>query len=145
MSRSEEVAQERRRRQPGTLDRMQQMKLVIPEAVREKYPDDTFRFINDDGNRIYDMTVRDDWTKVDESLSAPVPVGTDKFNKPIMAYLCRKRKDYAQADRNEMLTRLRDEEKAIMKGQHKDSDALAEGDSYIPEGAKNTISTAFTP
>lgn len=143
MSRLEEVAQERRRRQPGTLDRTSQLKLEVPQTVRDKYPNDSFRFVNDDGNRIHEMTVQDDWTKVDESLSAPVPVGTDKFGKPIIAYLCRKPTEYVIADRKEAIDRIGNEEKAIMKGQHNSPDALK--DAYVPEGSPNSISAGYKP
>jgi hypothetical protein len=143
MSRLEEVAQERRRRQPGTLDRMSQLKLEVPQSVIDANPGKSFRFINDDGNRMHEMTVQDDWTKVDEKLSPPIPVGTDKFGKPIMAHLCAKPTQYVEADRQEALDRISNEEKAIMKGQHSSPDALKE--AFVPDGAANSISTGYTP
>lgn len=142
MTRQEEVAQERRRRQPGTLDRMAQMKLVVPDVVREKYPNDEFRFINDSGNRIHDKTVNDDWSKVDEKDSPRIPVGTDGFGKPIYAYLCRKPREFVQADAKAIVDATVEQERGIMRGQQQPSESPLEG-AYVPAG--NTISTAFTP
>lgn len=142
MTRQEEVAQERRRRQPGTLDRMSQMKLNVPDKVRDKYPDDEFRFINDTGNRIHDKTVNDDWTKVDENLSPKVPVGTDGFGKPIYAYLCRKPREYVQADAKALVDATVEQERGIMRGQQQPSETPLEG-AYVPSG--NSVTTGYTP
>lgn len=144
MTRQEEVAQERRRRQPGTLDRVAQMKLVVPDSVRAKYPNDAFRFINDSENRMHDKTVNDDWTKVDENLSPKIPVGTDRFGKPIYAYLCRKPKDYLAADAKAIVDATVEQERGIMRGQQQaNPEAPLEG-AYVPDGV-NSISTKFTP
>lgn len=142
MTRQEEVAQERRRRNPGTLDRMNQLKLVVPESVKAKYPNDEFRFINDSGNRMHDKTVNDDWTKVDENLSPKIPVGTDEFRNPVYAYLCRKPREYVQADAKAMVDATVEQERGIMRGQQQPSEAPLEN-AYVPGG--NSISTAYKP
>lgn len=142
MSRQEEVAQERRRRNPGTLDRMAQMKLVVPDEVKAKYPNDEFRFINDSGNRMFDKTERDDWTKVDEDLSPAIPVGTNEFGQPIKAFLCRKPREYVQADAKAMVDATVEQERGIMRGQQQNPEAPLEN-AYVPSG--NSISTGFTP
>lgn len=143
MSRQEEVAQERRRRQPGTLDRGAQLKLQVPQSVRDKFPNSDFRFINDVGTRMHDKTVADDWSKVDESLSKPIPVGTDDRGQPIIAYLCEKPKAYIEEDRKEALKGIAGAEAEIMKGQHNSPDALK--DAYVPANATNKITPGYEP
>lgn len=142
MTRQEEVVQERRRRTSGTLDRTSQLKLVVPDTVREKFPNDEFRFINDTGNRMHDKTVNDDWTKVDEQLSPKIPVGTDAFNQPIYAHLCRKPRAYVQADSQAMIDATVEQEKGIMRGQQQPSETPLEN-AYVPGG--NSISTGYKP
>lgn len=146
--RKEEVAQERRRRNAGTLDRMQQMKLTVPQEVRERYPEDEFRWVNDVGNRINDLTQADDWSKVDGL--EKIHVGTDKVGQPIHAYLCRKRREYLAEDRKAMVGATIEQERGLLRGQVQpapgaapDQSPLSAGDSYVPAG--NAISTAFTP
>lgn len=145
--RREQVAQERRRRKPGTLDSNADLKLQVPEELRAKYPDQSFRFINDSDNRIYDKTVRDDWSKVDGF--EPIPVGSDKFNKPIYAHLCMKPTEYLREDAAERVKATQEQEKAIMRGQTGAAEGLSSGESYVPEGPDNKpiskITGAFTP
>lgn len=138
-----EVAQERRRRSAGTLDRMQQMKLSVPDKVREEYPDHEFCWINDSGTRMYDKTERDDWSKVDGV--QPIPVGVDKFNQPIQAHLCRKPREFIEADKREKLAAISEQEKSILQGQRapEDQTAVAGTASYVPEG--NRINQGYTP
>lgn len=142
MTRQEEVVQERRRRTNGTLDRVSQLKLVIPDTVREKYPNDEFRFINDTGNRMHDKTVNDDWSKVDENLSPKIPVGTDGFGKPIYAHLCRKPRAYVQADAKAIVDATVEQERGLMRGQQQPSESPLES-AYVPDG--NSISTGYKP
>lgn len=139
--RVEQVRQERRRRSSSTLDRMQQMKLAVPEEIKAKYPDDSFRWVNDTASRIEDLTVRDDWSKV-EGIEK-VHVDTDKFGNPVFAYLCKKPTDFLKADAAERVAQTVEVEKAIMQGQQAPEDDRKPGEAYVPSG--NSLSTGFTP
>ena len=135
--RKDDVAQERRRRQPGTLDRGQQLKLAVPSAVSEKYPDHTFRWVNDAGNRIHTLTVLDDWEKVPEV--QPMPVGTDKEGKPVMGFLCMKKRDFFDHDQREKLDAIKAREVALVR----QPDSPPDAGSYALPG--NSITTGYAP
>lgn len=140
--RKEEVARERRRRDNGTLDRATRLKLAVPEEVREKHPESEFRWVNDTGARISDLTQRDDWDKVDGV--QPVQVGTDEHGKPIFSHLCRKPREYIEEDRRIAMEALKEREAGLLRGQERDpKDDRPEDVSYVPPG--NTITTAYTP
>ena len=99
--RATEERRERRRRDDATLDNMQNLKLAVPDHIRTTYPNDEFRWINDAGNRMYNLTVLDDWTKVDEVDA--IPVDTTKDGKPINAHLCHKPSDWWRQDQAKKL------------------------------------------
>lgn len=146
--RKEEVTQERRRRSAGTLDRIQQMKLTVPDEVRTRHPDDEFRWVNDVGNRITDLTQQDDWSKVEGQ--EKVYVGSDKTGQPIYAHLCRKPRAYLAEDRKAMVDQTVEQERGLLRGQvtaapgaAPDQAPLSAADTYVPAG--NEIKTAFSP
>lgn len=114
--RQTEVAAERRRRDDATLDGGQAKKLAIPEAIEAKLKAEgrVPRWINDEGNRIHNLTVMDDYDKV-EGVD-PIPVGTGKDGKPIMAYLHSKRADFIADDRSKKDKFRRDMEDGMLKG-----------------------------
>lgn len=141
-ARAEEVQQERRRRRDGNLDRMSQLTLTVPESVREQNPNHTFRWINDTGNRMQQLTVRDDWDKVEGV--APIPVGTDKEGKPLYAHLCKKPQEFWNEDQKARMDALREQERAIARGEKVDpQDTRSEDVSYAVPG--NTITPGYTP
>jgi len=139
--RVEQVSQERRRRQSGTLDRTQQLKLSVPDEIKRQYPDDSFRWVNDSGTRMYDLTEKDDWSKVNGI--EPIPVGTDNFGKPVFAHLCKKPSEFLKADAAEKVAQTVEVEKAIMRGQQAPEDDRKPGEAYVPQG--NSLTTGFTP
>lgn len=140
--RAEALQQERRRRRDGTLDRMSELTLAVPETVKEDHPDHTFRWVNDAGNRMHRMTVRDDWDKVDGV--APIPVGTDKEGKPIYAHLCKKPREFWDEDQRSRMTALKEQERGLLRAAKSDpQDNRSEDVSYVVPG--NTITTGFTP
>ncbi|MDO9334943.1 MAG: hypothetical protein Q7T61_00950 [Caulobacter sp.] len=139
-TRSEEVATERRRRQPGTLDRMQQLKLVIPEDKIK--PGHQTRWINDKGNRMHEKTVQDDWSKI-EGVD-PIPVDTDEFGKPVYAYACQKPTAFVDEDREAALRMIDDREKGLLGGKRTDpQDTRSDDVSYVVPG--NTLKRGYTP
>jgi hypothetical protein len=137
----EVVQQERRRRVPGTLDRGQHLKLAIPEPIREANPGQSFRWMNDEGNKMYFRTVQDDWNKVPGV--EPIPVGTDAAGKPILAHLCMKKQEWFDADQKEKVDQTRQRERAIVEAKKADpEDDRPDEVSYVVPG--NSIG-AFTP
>lgn len=138
--RKEEVAQERRRRQAGTLDRTQQLKLTVPQDVIDKHPDQTFRWVNDSGNRMHALTVLDDWNKVPDV--QPIPVDTDKDGKPILAHLCMKKRDFFEHDQREKLDAVKAREVALTR---KPEDPTSAADPNVRVLAETNISGAFMP
>lgn len=109
-----EVASARRRRDDTNFQ--QSAKMPIPDeiAARLKAEGRTVRWANDEGNRIHNLTVKDDYDKVDGV--APVPVGTDKTGKPIMAHLLSKPDAFIAEDRAKAENRRRATESAMAKG-----------------------------
>jgi hypothetical protein len=141
-SRVEEERKARRRRDDGTLDRMDRLALHIPEEVRAKYPEHNFRWINDEGNRMYAKTQLDDWDKVDDVPS--IPVGTDRDGKPIKAHLCRKLKEFCDEDARKLENDLREQEKGMIQGERDASSKadLPDSVAYVP--GKNSINRGLS-
>ncbi len=107
--------QQRRRRTDGTLDATQNKKLAIPEEIEARLKAEglTPRWANDEGNRIHNLTVKDDYERVEGV--KPVPVGMSQDGKPIMAHLLAKRNDFIAEDREAADKRRRDTEDAMMR------------------------------
>jgi hypothetical protein len=138
-TRDDEIRQERRRRQPGSLDRSAHLKLAIPENVRAENADQQLRWINDVGNRMHHLTVIDDYSKV--AGVDPVPVGTSDDGKPIYAHLCAKPLDYWKADQREKTAAISASEKGLLQGDRTSAeDRRSEDVSYVPKG--NSIARA---
>ncbi len=114
--RKTEEATQRRRRVDGTIDGNLSKRLHIPENVEARLQAEglSSRWVNDEGNRIFNLTERDDYDKVEGV--APVPVGTSKDGKPIMAHLLAKRTDFIAQDRDKAEQRRREAEKRAMAG-----------------------------
>lgn len=114
--RQTEVRQERRRRSDTTIDGGQRLKLSIPPEVeaRLKAEGRTPRWVNDDGNRMHNLTVLDDYDKV-EGVD-PRVVGTSKDGKPILAHLCSKPTAFIEEDKVKMDEPRREMERALLRG-----------------------------
>lgn len=113
--RGEEVAQERRRRSSENSLGVR-TKLAIPEEIeaRLKAEGRQPRWVNDEGNRIHNLTVKDDYDKVDGV--KPVRIGTAEDGKPIFAHLLSKPEAFLAEDRAKADTRRKDVERAMVKG-----------------------------
>lgn len=114
--RKTEEAAQRRRRADGTIDGNLSKRLHIPENVEARLKADglTPRWVNDEGNRIFNLTERDDYDAV--AGVEPVPVGTSKDGKPIMAHLLAKRNDFILEDRAKAEQRRRETEQGMVGG-----------------------------
>lgn len=136
-SRADETRRERRRRDDGDLDRGARLNLAIPAEIREqaKREGKTLRWINDDGNRMHQMTEQDDWDIVDSPLVKPVPVGTSKDGQPVTARLCSKYQDWYDQDQRDKARLLDERERAVERGAKIDPDDKRQTEtSYVPEG-----------
>lgn len=113
--RQQAVSAERRRRDDSNFQASQ--KLAIPEQVQARLKAEgmTPRWVNDEGNRMHQLTVLDDYDKV--AGVDPVPVGTDKSGKPVMAHLCAKRTDFIAEDQARKEDRRKGIERSMVKGQ----------------------------
>lgn len=133
---TEETA-ERRRRKDTTIDGSQRLKLAIPPEVEErlKAENRSPRWINDEGNRIHNLTQLDDYDRVDGV--EPVVVGTTKEGQPIKAYLHSKPTSFIREDQQRLDSKRTETERALLRGKNP-SDPIAADDSfYAVEG--NTI------
>lgn len=106
--------QTRRRRDDTNFQQTQNMAIPEEIAAQLKAEGRTPRWVNDEKNRIHQLTVKDDYDKVDGV--APVPVGTDEAGNPIMAHLLSKPTSFIAEDRMNAEGRRRDIERAMVKG-----------------------------
>jgi hypothetical protein len=113
--RAQQVATERRRR--GNSEMRADARLPIPEEVskRLKAQGLTPRWVNDTGNRMHQLTVQDDYDRVEGV--EPVPVGTDLTGKPILAHLLAKRADFIAEDRAERAKVRDNTEQSLLRGE----------------------------
>jgi hypothetical protein len=116
-TRQEEVRTERRRRNDASLDGRQALKLAIPKAVEEQLTAQgrTPRWVNDVGSRMHDLTVNDDWDKV-EGVEPRDVVIDRKTGTTTKAYLLSKRSDFIAEDRKVKDANRRHQEDGMLKG-----------------------------
>lgn len=137
VDRQTEERQERRRRDDTTIDGSGRLKLAIPPEVAKRLEAEGRqpRWVNDEGNRIVQLTKYDDYDRVDGVDG--VPVGTTKEGKPIMAYLHSKPAKFIREDQEKLDSTRRETEKALLRGQvpgdqHGHDRTYSEG--YVDEG-----------
>lgn len=133
-----EETTERRRRNDSTIDGSQRLKLAIPPEVeaRLKAEGRIPRWVNDEGNRMHNLTKLDDYDRVD-GVPARV-VGTTKEGKPIKAYLCSKPKAFVDDDRRKADAPRVEFEKALERGKNP-NDPITGNSSFYADAA-NSIS-----
>lgn len=112
-ARQTQVAQERRRRRDDSLDRMAHLKLAIPDEVQERHPDKVFRWVNDTPARMYALTVKDDWDRVDNV--DRVPVGQNQDGSPLYAVLCAKPREFWDEDQRNKARAAQDRASSIVR------------------------------
>ena len=96
----EDVTQTQRRRRSGGISD----KLAIPPAVLEAYPDNEFRWARDEGGRMDQLTVHDDWDAVPGV--NPIHGGKDENGRGMKLHLLMKPKAFMEADRREKSERI---------------------------------------
>ena len=133
VARKDEVAQRRRRRDDTNFQ--QSSKLHIPEEVaqRLKAEGKSPRWVNDEGNRIHNLTHRDDYDPV-EGVD-PVPVGVREAGKPLLAHLLAKPIEFIREDQANAEKRRKTVEAGMVKG--KMLTKTEDGEALVPvQGAK---------
>lgn len=131
--RKEETAQRRRRRDDTNFQQSQKLHIPPEVAERLKAEGRAPRWVNDENNRIHNLTVRDDYDPV-EGVD-PVPVGTREDGSPLLAHLLSKPIEFMREDQAKAEERRRSVEQGMVKGkQLLKSD---EGEVLVPvQGAK---------
>jgi hypothetical protein len=130
VDRQTEERTERRRRSDVTIDGGQRLKLAIPPEVAERLKAEgrTPRWVNDEGNRMHNLTRLDDYDKV--AGVDPVPVGTTKEGKPIKAHLCSKPTEFIREDRTKLDERRKETERAMLRGKVPGDPSTGHDDKY---------------
>jgi hypothetical protein len=133
-----EEATQRRRRDDNTIDGGQRLKLAIPPEVEQRLKEQrrTPRWVNDEGNRLHNLTQLDDYDRVEGV--EPRVVGTTKDGQPIKAYLCSKPQAFIEEDRTKADAPRVEFEKALERGKLP-NDPIAGNDSFYADPA-NSIS-----
>lgn len=112
--RTQEVAERRRRRDDTNFQKSG--KLSIPEEVAERLKAEgrSPRWVNDENNRLYNLTVRDDYDRVDGV--EPVPVGKKEDGSPLLAHLLSKPTEFLREDQARAEKRRKAVEQGMVKG-----------------------------
>jgi hypothetical protein len=129
MSRADEMTTERRRRKGDSLRGIRRRLAITGELDHENY---AYRWANDDGARLHQLTVADDWEVVQDrkgtlsvngnGVGAEVsqPVGVGEQGRPMRAVLLRKPKHLYDEDFREAQSRIDETEAAIQRGANPD-------------------------
>ena len=127
--REEETKTERRRRAGGYVS-----KLKIPDRIAAQYPDMEFRWVKDEGGRVEQLTVNDDWDAVPDV--KPIHAGTGMNGKAVNLLLHMKPKKYMEEDRREQ-ERRREEQLQSTLSRPESKHAIEQGQAiYSVSGNK---------
>lgn len=141
-SRAAQEKIERRRQRGNTV--LPGLKLSVREELLDR-KNFVYRWINDNGGRIEDMTVSDDYDLVrdpskqvkddngNEGALVSKVVGTTENNQPIRAFLARKPKPFYDADHKEKMAALDRQMADIKRGRPQEAQQLG-ANSYVPQG-----------
>lgn len=131
--RNDDAGERRRKRHSVT---GQRLAAAISKEDLAQYQ---YRWINDAPARIFRMTKEDDWeivhqsggtVKADSAMGSAVsyPVGQNPDGSPLLAYLCRKKKEWYEADRDEKMAELDRQLEQMRQGYAEDGTAH----DYVP-------------
>lgn len=127
--RAETTQTERRRRKGGTVNN-----LAIPADVIKRHPDMEFRWARDDGGRMQQLTVSDDWDTVPGV--DPIHGGRGEAGTAMKMHLLMKPKAFMAEDRAEKLERINSKVKGQLARPEK-AQALEQGaEMYSVPGNK---------
>ena len=127
-ARQDEVRQERRRRDDTTIDAGQAKKLAIPLDIESELAAQgrSARWVNDVGSRVHDLTVRDDWDRV-EGVEPRTVVIDRKTGETAKAILVSKPQAFIAEDAAKRDVARRETETAMLK-------ARVPGATTTPDG-----------
>lgn len=139
MPRGPQIRQERRRRNTDALSGKRR-RLAVNEAMldRDAYE---YRWINDEGNRIFNLTKQDDWDIVPNTdgqvkpdgtgmgAETATPVGTGERGAPLRAVLVRKPKALFDEDVQAQQRRIDETEAGLRRGA---VSGVEQEKSYVP-------------
>ena len=136
VDRQNEEAAKRRRRDDTTIDGSWRLKLAVPPEVeaRLKAEGRQARWINDEGNRIHNLTRLEDYDRVDGV--EPVTVGTNKDGQPIKSYLHSKPIAFIREDQEKLDSKRRETEVALLRGKNP-QDPITGDESFYADGANS--------
>lgn len=148
--RTDAVRTERRHRDAGTLDRLQRNKLALPVAFRDT-PGWAYRWVNDDGTRIHDLTVEGEYdvcTLANPETGAEdqvrKPVGRKDSGEPLYAYLCRQPESFAAEDAALKVSRTDEMEKQVLTSPTPSPEDTRGGDTaYV--ATRSTTKRGYSP
>lgn len=141
MARADTISQERRRRNTDALGGRRQRLATRADLDGEKF---AYRWVNDDGNRLHDLTVSDDWEVVSDRAGevkpdgtgvgseVATPVGTGENGRPVRAVLLRKKKDWYDEDERAKQRRIDETEVGLKAGAA--PGATTDDKTYVPKG-----------
>jgi hypothetical protein len=131
VARQDVVQAERRRRKDTTIDGSQRLKLAIPPevAAQLKAEGRTPRWVNDEGNRMHNLTQMDDYDKVRGV--DPIVVGTGPDGKPVKAHLCSKPAEFIEEDRAAREAIRKETEEALLRGKNPNDPIAGRSDFYV--------------
>lgn len=131
------------RRRKGSVGQIR-TKLTVDEAMLDRNTYE-YRFVNDDGGRVAQMSSQDDWDLVqgpskavaesgtDLGASVSMVVGKDESGQPMRAYLMRKRKEWYDEDKAEAQALIDRKMQQIKRGPVPNEGIGADpGHSYVP-------------
>lgn len=139
-SRGRPTSPERKRRRRSPDIELSSKRLGVPMSWLN-LEEFRYRFINDEPGRLYAMTQEDDWEfapsgeqKMDEQSvtqgdAVSRVVGVHPDGKPMLAYFCRKRRDWYDEDQREKRKTLDEHEQQLQRGASRAGDAQSD---YIP-------------
>jgi hypothetical protein len=135
--RAAQETQRRRRRSDEGLSAAK--RLPIPPEIEAKLKAENLhpRWVNDEGNRMYQLTELDDYNKV-EGVD-PVPVGTGVDGKPILAHLLAKPIEFMREDQDRAEAKRKLTEDALFRSPDA-ADGAGAGSNPNPATAQRYVS-----
>jgi hypothetical protein len=146
VDRAEDVAKSRRRRRESSYFDGADFNLMVPEEEKDQRY--VYRWINDDKYRLNQMTKQDDWDicnvsefssdfkNTDGGTQVSRIVGRDAHDGIMRAFLCKKLKEYEDADRAKELRRINEMYTQMREGQIPGRDSLSRENEelrYVPK------------
>lgn len=146
-------AEHRRRRQPGTLNRMTQYKLDCIPAEMLDLENYVYRWIDDRPGRLRMATQQDDYdfvatdelgsgfnaeaTESESTDRIRMISGTTASGAPTYTYLCKKPRAFWEEDNEEVVHKREDMMAGrVYRGEASETDDLREDISYVPAGVQ---------